>query len=103
MLQVRHHDILHSIQGTILKVPQIVAVAFSPSSTFLQTFQRPQKEAGNADKNLKVTMLHYLLTYLIPNTVLYALKGAQHAYSASHIVPLYFFDTSVRAATGCSP
>lgn len=43
-----------SQKGTILKVPQIVAVAFSPSSTFLQTFQRPQKEAGNADKNLKL-------------------------------------------------
>jgi hypothetical protein len=52
---------LHSLQDTILKLPQIVAVAFSPGSTFLQTFQRPQKEAGNADKNLKVTMLHGLI------------------------------------------
>jgi hypothetical protein len=49
---------LHCLQDSILKLPQIVAVAFSPGSTLLQTFQRPQKEAGNADKNLKVTMLH---------------------------------------------
>ncbi|KAA6416608.1 MAG: eukaryotic translation initiation factor 2A-like [Trebouxia sp. A1-2] len=41
-------------QDSILKLPQIVAVAFSPGSTLLQTFQRPLKEAGNADKNLKL-------------------------------------------------
>ena len=57
-LHFRHHDMLHCLQDSILKLPQIVAVAFSPDSTLLQTFQRPQKEAGNADKNLKVTMLH---------------------------------------------
>ncbi len=61
MLQVRQHDLLRFLQDSILKLPQLVAVAFSPGSTFLQTFQRPQKEAGNADKNLKVTMLHGLL------------------------------------------
>lgn len=35
-------------------LPQLVAVAFSAENSFLQTFQRPQKEAGNGDKNLKV-------------------------------------------------
>jgi len=60
---------LHCLQDSILKLPQIVAVAFSPGSTLLQTFQRPQKEAGNADKNLKVTKLHGLLTCVIICTV----------------------------------
>ncbi len=48
-----------AFQDRIIKLPQIVAVAFSPNSTFLQTFQRPQKDAGNADKNLKVMALAY--------------------------------------------
>lgn len=42
------------LQGRTLKLPLLVAVAFSAENAFLQTFQRPQKEAGNADKNLKV-------------------------------------------------
>ncbi|KAK9828927.1 hypothetical protein WJX72_002838 [[Myrmecia] bisecta] len=36
-----------------LAVPA-TAVAFSPQNTFLQTFERPNKDAGNAQKNLKL-------------------------------------------------
>ena len=32
----------------------VVAVAWSPRGTYLQTFERPSKEQGNAFKNLKV-------------------------------------------------
>lgn len=39
-----------------LDIPELHAVAFSPKSTYLITFQRPNKEAGNADKNLKVRL-----------------------------------------------
>ena len=43
----------HGTQEAKLEAPGIHAVAFSPKGTFLITFQRPSKEAGNADKNLK--------------------------------------------------
>lgn len=40
-----------------LDLPNVVAVAFSPKSTYLTTFQRPQPSAGNTEKNLKVRSL----------------------------------------------
>ena len=42
------------MQLTTVDTPEVIAVAFSPQNTYLITYQRPRKEAGNADKNLKV-------------------------------------------------
>lgn len=44
------------MQVAHLDLPNIVAVAFSPKSTYLTTFQRPQPGAGNTEKNLKVDL-----------------------------------------------
>ena len=66
-------------QDTTLKLPQIVAVAFSPNSTYLQTFQRPQKDAGNADKNLKVAIV------LKITTLFGAGKVSNWAFRVEHI------------------
>ncbi len=40
------------------ELPGVVAAAFSPNATFLQTFQQPTKDAGNSAKNLKVSHFH---------------------------------------------
>ena len=49
-------EICCSMQVAHLDLPNVVAVAFSPKSTYLTTFQRPQPAAGNTEKNLKVTL-----------------------------------------------
>ena len=41
--------------GEIL-VACAIAVAWSPAGAYLQTFERPNKELGNAYKNLKVQL-----------------------------------------------
>ena len=43
-----------NVQVAQLDLSNVVAVAFSPKSTYLTTFQRPQPSAGNTEKNLKV-------------------------------------------------
>lgn len=45
------------MQSKTIELPNVVAVAFSSSGTYLQTFQRPQKDAGNAEKNLRVSII----------------------------------------------
>ena len=47
-------EICCNMQVAHLDLPNVVAVAFSPKSTYLTTFQRPQPAAGNTEKNLKV-------------------------------------------------
>lgn len=37
-----------------LAVTNVIAAAWSPRATYLQTYERPSKEQGNAHKNLKV-------------------------------------------------
>ena len=43
-----------AMQVAHVDLPNVVAVAFSPKSTYLTTYQRPQPGAGNTEKNLKV-------------------------------------------------
>ena len=43
-----------AVQTGQLDVKNIIAATWSPRGTYLQTFERPNKELGNAHKNLKV-------------------------------------------------
>lgn len=45
-----------SAQERKLEIHDLHAAAFSAKGTYLITYQRPSKEGGNADKNLKVTL-----------------------------------------------
>ena len=45
---------LSVLQTGRLLVKNVIAAAWSPRGTYLQTFERPSKELGNAHKNLKV-------------------------------------------------
>lgn len=42
------------MQEAELDIPGLHALDFSPQANYIITFQRPSKESGNADKNLKV-------------------------------------------------
>ena len=77
-VQCQAQNVAFHFQDTTLKLPQIVAVAFSPNSTYLQTFQRPQKDAGNADKNLKVAIVLKIVTLIDPG------MHTKRAFRAAH-------------------
>lgn len=46
--------LMHRAQVRRIAVPGVVAIALSPKATHLITLSRPNKEEGNAAKNLKV-------------------------------------------------
>lgn len=52
--------LLVAAQTGKLDVANLIAAAWSPRGTYLQTYERPSKEQGNAHKNLKVTLLRAL-------------------------------------------
>ena len=39
-----------------MNIPGLHAMDFSPQANYIITFQKPSKESGNADKNLKVSL-----------------------------------------------
>lgn len=49
---------LVGVQTGELAVTGVIAAAWSPLATYLQTYERPSKEQGNAHKNLKVLGVH---------------------------------------------
>lgn len=48
-------ELFKPLQVGELDIPGLHALEFSPQANFIITFQKPSKETGNADKNLKVS------------------------------------------------
>ena len=61
-----------------LGIPGLHALDFSPQSNYIITFQKPSKDSGNADKNLKVGC-----TELNPKNVC-SLALKEHATISTH-------------------
>lgn len=40
-----------------------IAIAWSPTGAIMQTIEKPDKEKGNAHKNLKVSLVSYVVEY----------------------------------------
>ena len=53
-------ELLLVAQTGTLDVMNVIAATWSPRGTYMQTYERPSKEQGNAHKNLKVTPPHVL-------------------------------------------